>query len=392
MIKHYISLIIFFIYFTSVYSQDNSIFYTYSEINDTNINKLFLKIETTSFLKNNEYFDYIVKEWEIPVVNGWTGIGFIGKPLLEYQPTKTTVVQAGYFFEKFSGRNDFYKPIPLFRIKQKLSKTIELVMGQLYGNLEHRLTEPMYRFDRYYSDYVEYGIQFLYKNKYLENDLWLNWEKFIFYNDPFKEEFVLGNVACFKFDFNNSIGIRLPVHYSWTHAGGQIDRNDENRGSMMSLNNARLGFKVLYRLEKKYLKKITLGYSYYNYHASANPPEGEKFHQIFDNGYGHYIKSNIDFGKIKLMLGYWKGHDYIARRGEYIFESIYEYLPTDYIHEKELLTFKFVYDYKIKKDVIFSVRSDMYYRTDTKNLLFSYAFYFIYNDSFLLKKVNPLFK
>ncbi len=365
-----------------LFSQDNSMFYTRNEIRDSNENKLFLKIETTSFLKNNEYFD---------TLQGWTGIGFMLQPKLVYQPSATTMVEAGYFLEKFSGRSDFYKPIPLFRVRQKLTNSLELVFGQLYGNLEHGLGEPVFRFDRYYSDYVEYGIQFLFNNKYFTNDLWINWEKFIFYNDPFKEEFVLGNVSNFRYKINEKWKINVPFHYTWTHAGGQIDKHDENRESMMSLNNKMTGSELIFNPGSKFLKSIKMSYSYYHYSAGANPPEGQKNHQLFDKGYGHYLKTNIDFGSIKLMLGYWKAHNFIARRGEYIFQSIFEYLPDDYISNKTLYTLKFIYDKNIKDNIIFSIRSDVYYRPDKNNTIFSYAFYFVYNDRFLLKKVKPLY-
>ena len=364
-----------------LFSQDNSIFFTYTEIRDTNENKLYFGIETTSFLKNNEYFD---------TLQGWTGIGFMLQPKVVYQPSATTMVEAGYFLEKFSGRNNFYKPLPLFRVRQKLTNSLELVFGQLYGSLEHGLGEPVYRFDRYYSDNVEYGIQFLLRNKYFTGDLWINWEKFIFYNDPFKEEFVLANVSKFKYELNNKMKFSFPFHYTWTHAGGQIDRHDENRGSMMSLNNIMTGLKMTYKARSKYINSIDLSYSYYHYSAGANPPEGQKNHQLFDKGYGHYIKTNIDFGSVKLMLGYWKAHNFIARRGEYIFQSIFEYFPDDYISNKTLYTLKFIYDKKIKDNITFSIRSDIYYRPDKNNTIFSYAFYFVYNDRFLLKNVKPI--
>jgi len=374
----YIVTLLFFINITSVKAQDNSIFYTYSEIIDTNAKKLSLDIYSTSFLKNNEYFE---------VIRGWTGIGFFIKPKLVYQPTKTTQIQAGYFFEKYSGRSDFYKPLPLFRIRQKLSKSLEVVMGQLYGNLNHKLYEPMFLFDRYYSDNVEYGIQFLFKNKYIENDLWMNWEKFIFYDDPFKEEFVLGNRMCLKYDFTDRFNLRLPVHYTWTHAGGQIDKHDENRGSIMSLNNKMAGIKLTYRSKLQWLKSISIEYDNFDYKAGANPPEGEKFHQPFDKGYGHYIKSNIDLGRFKFMVGYWNAHNYISKRGENIFASAYDHFPEIQISDRELFNFKFIYDYEIKKGIVFSLRTDLYYRPLTKNMFYSYAFYFVYNDSFLLKRI-----
>ncbi len=376
--KIYIIALVFSFVNSALEAQNNSIFYTYNEIKDSNENKLSLDIYSTSFLKNNEYFE---------IIRGWTGIGFMIKPKLAYQPTKTTRIEAGYFIEKYSGRNDFYKPISLFRIRQKLSRSLEVVMGQLFGNLDHKLYEPMFLFDRYYSDNIEYGIQFLYNSKFFENDLWLNWEKFIFYDDPFKEEFVLGNRAKFMFNISDKFSINIPFHYTWTHAGGQIDKHDKNRGSIMSLNNKMTGLKLIYLPTISWFKKISLEYDYFDYKAGANPPQGEIFHQPFDKGYGHYLKSNLDFGSLKFMFGYWNAHNYIAKRGENIFASTYEHFPDIQINDRELYNFKFIYDYKIKKGITFSLRYDLYYRPITKNRFYSYSFYFVYNDSFLLKKL-----
>lgn len=371
---------LFFISFVGVlHSQDNSIFKTYSEIQDSNYNKLIFDFKSTSFLKNNEYFE---------IIRGWTGIGFILKPQLTYQPTKSTKIEAGYFLEKYSGRNDFYKPIPLFRIQQKLSKSLEVVMGHLYGNLNHNLSEPMFQFDRYYSNNVEYGIQFLFNNKYFESDLWMDWEKFIFYDDPFKEEFVLGNTSRLKYSINEEFKLSIPLHYTWTHAGGQIDLHDENRGPIMSLNNKMIGLSLNFEPKLPWLKGISLEYSYHDFKASANPPKGNKFHQLFDDGNGYSIKSNIDIGKFKIMLEYWNAHNFISKRGENIYASTFEHFPETFINDVELFNTKFVYNYNVSKNIVFSLRTDLYYRLSTKNLYYSYSFYFVYNDLFLIKKLK----
>jgi len=54
------------------------------------------------------------------------------------------------------------------------------------------MIEPMYGFDRYIEENVESGIQFLYHNSHYRGDLWLNWQKFIEFNDPQKEQFSVG--------------------------------------------------------------------------------------------------------------------------------------------------------------------------------------------------------
>ena len=88
MIKLSFTLLFIFALCEITFTQDNTIFFTHNEISDTNIHKLNFGIESTSFVKNNEYFDHL---------KGWTGIGFFIKPQIIYQATKTTEIQAGYF-------------------------------------------------------------------------------------------------------------------------------------------------------------------------------------------------------------------------------------------------------------------------------------------------------
>jgi hypothetical protein len=386
LIKYICILYIILIPVLNSFSQDNSIFLTHNEISDTNSQKLNFSFESTSFVKNNEYFDHL---------KGWTGIGFFIKPQLIYQPTKTTEIQAGYFLEKYSGLDKFNNAIPLLRIRQKLGNNWEMVLGHLYGNLEHKLSEPVYRFDRYYSDNVEYGMQFLFKNRFITNDFWANWEKFIFYNDPYREEFVLGNSFNAKFNLSPSFSLNLPFQFTWTHAGGQIYEHIPLRENIMSLYNSMAGIILRYNNEaspvkqksgKLYLKNISLEYNFNNYTAGANPPPGDEFHQPYGRGFGSYIRCNIDFNALKTMIGYWKSEKFIAPRGEEIFLSAFGNGNNSTIPKVELINFKIAYDRKISDMIFVSFRTDLYYNLQLKSLLYSYGIYFVYNDLFPIRR------
>ena len=61
--------------------------------------KLFLHIENKNFFKNNEYFNRLNE--------GYTLLGFVAQPSLVYSPGKTTRLEAGGSFLKYSGRSNF---------------------------------------------------------------------------------------------------------------------------------------------------------------------------------------------------------------------------------------------------------------------------------------------
>lgn len=389
MLKAFKSILVIMIILASYYtscSQDNSIFLTHNEISDTNTQKLNFSFESTSFVKNNEYFDHL---------KGWTGIGFFIKPQLIYQPAKTTEVQAGCFLEKYSGIDKFSSAAPLFRIRQKLGTKWEMVLGHLYGNLHHGLSEPMYRFDRYYSDNVEYGMQFLFKNKFITNDFWSNWEKYIFQNDPYREEFVMGNALNAEFNIPGAFVLKIPFHFTWTHAGGQIYEHKPLRENIMSLYNLMTGLSVRYspnpdqiqfNTNRLKFNNISFDYNYFKYIAGANPPPGDEFHQPYDDGHGTYFKMNADLGVVKTMLGYWRASHFIAPRGEEIFLSAFGNGNDNQVPEVELLNFKIAYDRGITDKIRLSFRTDLYYSLPLESVFYSYSIYFVYNDLFQIRR------
>ncbi|MEA1986719.1 MAG: hypothetical protein U9N76_04440, partial [Candidatus Marinimicrobia bacterium] len=141
---------------------------------DTCEKKIYLNFESTSFIKNNEYFHHFTK--------GYTGIGFFIKPTIEYYLTKNTKANLGIYLLKYSGVDNFTQSIPIFTIQHKLTKNTDLIFGNIYGTLNHKLEEPLFRFDTYYQNNIEYGLQLLHNSKYLQSDIWMNWDKFIFNN------------------------------------------------------------------------------------------------------------------------------------------------------------------------------------------------------------------
>ncbi len=385
-IENILLIMIILVSYNTSSAQDNTIFLTHNEISDTNTQKLNFGFESTSFVKNNEYFDHL---------KGWTGIGFFIKPQLIYQPSGSTEIQAGYFLEKYSGNDKFSSLVPLFRIRQKLGTKWEMVLGHLYGNLHHGLSEPMYRFDRYYSDNVEYGMQFMYNNKYLCNDFWANWEKFIFPNDPYREEFVIGNSLKAHIRLNDNFSAKIPLDLTWTHAGGQIYEHKPLRENIMSLYNLMTGISIRYspnpdqlQLNNNKVKfnHISFDYSYFKYIAGANPPPGDVFNQPYEDGQGSYFKMNADLGSVKTMVGYWRSRHFIAPRGEEIFLSAFAKGNDNLVPEVELLNFKIAYDRGITDEIRLSFRTDLYYSLTLESVFYSYSIYFVYNDLFKIRK------
>src|SRR5699024_2854200 len=108
-----------------------------------------------------------------PYTEGYTGIGFFVRPTLEYYFAPSTRVSAGVHLLKYSGESAFKQLIPIFTLHHEFNEQFAIVMGSLYGTLHHKLEQALMRYDLFYQDNIEYGLQFLYKPRWADMDMWL---------------------------------------------------------------------------------------------------------------------------------------------------------------------------------------------------------------------------
>ena len=60
-------------------------------------------------------------------------------------------------------------------------------MGNLNNNQNHRLPEPLREPELFLTEKPEAGFQAKYKNRLIDIDSWIDWQKFILPGDAFKE-------------------------------------------------------------------------------------------------------------------------------------------------------------------------------------------------------------
>ena len=255
---------------------------------------------------------------------------------------------------------------------------LDFVLGSLYGTINHKLIEPLFQFEKYYENNVENGLQFLYHNRYIESDLWVNWERFIFPNSPYKEEFTTGFSNTIKFTGEkNKWVVFIPVQVLIAHRGGQIDTSSVKLETLM---NAATGLNLGYKFNKGFIKYIGLENHYliYNDLAGNAPKLGE--------GYAIYSNLRLSSAKFHLVLGYFQGHNFVAPRGEPLFQSISQkdtaYVKTD----RQLITGKLGFDKEIFDGIKLGVRFESYYDIEAGNFDYSYSVNIVFNRDFLIGK------
>ena len=350
---------------------------SFSSINflhDSCEREISLRIESTSFIKNNEYFNDFSK--------GYTGLGFFLKPSIEYYFAKNTKATAGVYLLKYSGIDHFTQAIPLFSIQHKLTKNLELILGSLYGALNHQLEEPLYRFDRYYQDNIEYGMQFLYHTSRIESDLWLNWEKFIFTNSPYQEELVFGNTSKFIAYQSQKLRVELPIQFLISHKGGQIDSSPNPVASIV---NGMSGLNINYQINTE--KSLSFEPLFFLYHGWGLPESGINS-QPFKEGKGVYFKVHYNNKNFHSMLGYWSSNKFISPRGEYLFLSVSDWDENFSQEKRKLITAKMEWMHPITESVKIILKADAYYDVMNMDLSHALGLYFVIDESFFISKTK----
>ena len=342
-------------------------------LRDSSNHELYFRFENTEFIRNRELYSEFTE--------GFVNFGFMAKPSLEYYFTPNTRINVGVYVMKFSGRDNFTQAIPILSIQQRFLKNFSLVLGSIYSTNTHNLDEPIFKMDNYYLDNIEYGMQLLFNNRFLDADFWINWEQHILKNDPFQEKFQMGFSSKLKFG-NESFGLEIPLQLLTLHKGGQIDASDD---PAVSVFNASTGVNLIYNINKN--NSIRIEPSVYSYKALRMPTTGV-YENTYRNGEGYYIKLKYNNPYFRFVAGYWLGHKFIAPKGDFLFQSVSE-LDSDYKQEyRKLINLKFILNYPISKSINIQLRSDEYYDMHTSKMNHSYSLFFIINHSFFISKIK----
>lgn len=351
----------------------NDIYFSDTEISPADSNGLFFRFGNATFINNKEFFN--------PYQPGYTLTGYFIRPMLEYYPGPYTRLKAGVHILKYSGLDKYHQAIPVFTFHHRFSPGIHMVMGSLYGALNHDMIEPLFTFERVFTHHNESGLQFLIEQDFYKADVWLNWEKFIFTGSPFQEEFTAGfSSRIFAGDREARFRIELPLQLLATHKGGQIDASD---GSVQTLVNFAGGVHISHDIEHSFFKSA----GFRGYLAGFRDLSNNIRHH-YDKGWGFYPNIYLKSRWLEWGAGYWAGHKFVAPRGEPIFQSVSQVDPDFTSDRRELLTSKIIYNRKLIRGIDMGVRFELYYDLPAAQLDHTGGLHIIIDERFFIKKLQ----
>jgi hypothetical protein len=367
--KKYISIWCFFwVSFGAKAQLNNTNFETFSYIDSTNSKRFQFHFESFNFLKNNEYFNNIA--------DGYTLVGNQFLPKVSYQPSPHIIVETGVYAWKDFGNNVFSLVQPIFTIRVQKDSS-QFIFGNLTGNLNHRLIEPLFNFERVILNRQESGIQYTRRKKNTFFDTWLDWEKMIYKGSEFKEEIFAGVNWNKKIISNRNFNFSIPVQMTIKHRGGQIDKDTSQVTTNLNLV---LGIEAEWRT-KGLLQTIRTQNYWLSYRQNASS------YSFLPQGSSVYLNLTAETKIANFMISYWNTSGFNSDEGGDLYQSIGRVYRTPNIIEKErkLLIFRVMKDWKLLDNLLLSFRFEPYFDFINKKFEHSEGLYLMYRQSFKLK-------
>jgi hypothetical protein len=332
--------------------------------------RLSLNVFSNNYIKNNEYFGSFTE--------GITYFGSVFQPELKYDLTNQISLSAGWHFNYFFGQEKFNRSLPVIRVVYQPAPKIKILIGQLYGNVDHCLIEPIYSNDNYYAKKPEYGIQ-LRTGGRIKTDTWIDWEKFILPGDPEQEQIGGGTHIFSNFKLSNTLHLSVHLQAVIHHFGGQVDASDNY---LQTRANLAPGLELHFHAETSDLNIIGKAYVVQALDLSQTP-------QLpYLKGYGTYFTLTGLYKGFFAMAGYWNSEYYFAPMASTLFQSISDLNNWYYEDNRQLFLGKFGYNKSLTSNIKMGIRFETYYDLVKRRNDFSYGMNIQLNPEIFLKNIK----
>ena len=330
-------------------------------------NGWYAHLDVTTFLRDAEF--------SAPQTPGYTAVGFFAEPTVQRSIGTFGHATFGLHLASAAGYQGLHTWQPLVRIECTPNQNLRLVMGTLYGNLSHGLYEPMLDRERYIYAHQEEGVQLLAYIKSLRwcTDTWLHWENLLEPWQMDQERFTLATsnvitpIAYSSQDSSFRFQASIPFSFLGSHRGGQFSALDT---CIESLFTESLGLTLMFDCGSHSSPKlgevpagrrsVSISAPFFFY-QDISPVKC----QAYDNGYGFWPQMTVDYRTAGFHLlggaGYWLGHQYIAPRGGYLFQSVSWDDPDFRQPDRRMATARIALEYAFADDFRLGADAEAYY-------------------------------
>ncbi len=330
--------------------------------------KWSVAVDSKSFLHNREYFGTIE--------NGYTLFGQQLQLIAQYSPQPKLTIKAGIFGSKDFGNNKFTNLMPYYSVaynNTNVKNSSQFIFGNLNANLSHNLIEPLYAFENNISQTLENGIQYIFKNKNNNLDIWIDWQKMIYQKSNFQEEIWGGLSYEAKVFINPTVELSIPIQLSIKHNGGQINIGSEPVVNQMAF---ATGAKA------KLKQNTTIQY----YYVASKNDISPQISDFLKSGSGHYFQASTTLKNTFLALNYYKSLNFYHFNGSDVFQNSSKYDSNIYQNLKSILLFRINYEKQLVPKLWLSLRFEPYFDFTSRKFNHSQGLFFRYKEVFGIKK------
>jgi hypothetical protein len=348
--------------------QNNTRLETFQHLDSTKSKQFSFQFESFSFLKNNEYF--------LKVADGYTLFGNQFSPKFMYQPSPHVQIEAGVYAWKDFGNTAFTAIQPIFTVKIEKDSS-QFLFGNLEGQLNHHLIEPMMNFERVILNRQENGLQYTRRKQKVFFDSWIDWQRMIYKGSDFKEEIFAGFSWNKKLINRPNFSFSIPLQMTFKHRGGQTT-TDTNQ--VITNINTAIGIEAEWRF-KGFLQKIKTQNYWVGYRQNSN------YHPYFPDGSGVYFNLSAETKLINLMMSYWNSSGYLSDLGGDLYQSVGRTFRYGNAVERNrnLLIFRVMKDWKIIDNLFLTFRFEPYFDLNNHEFEHSESLFLTYRQGFRLR-------
>ncbi|MCT4613378.1 MAG: hypothetical protein N4A49_00725 [Marinifilaceae bacterium] len=307
-----------------------------SEKNNTKKDSsLYFELANRNFVKNNEF--------ESEHVEGYTLLGYNLNAAVKYIINNKISIKTGIALIKYSGIPDYSTQEPIFSAYYNPNKNASIILGTLDNSNNHGLKDYLFHSENLYTYNPENGIQVKINYHNWKLDTWVNWENFIFDNDPEQEMFTFGLNSNLRISGNDKNALSFPFQAIFKHRGGEIDLNEDK---IQTIINLYAGLNKKFPIAKNSLI-LSAGYLYYQ--DSSNQKEF-----IYDNGDGFDIAAKYSYLNSNIGLKYIYLHKFVAPQGNPLYQNVSYCDTTTCKAEREFLVVEYNYNKRLANGISFS--------------------------------------
>jgi hypothetical protein len=321
---------------------------------------VYMGIKNINFIKNNEYSS--------PIIEGYTLIGYFIQPSLIYLPSDKIKIRLGTHVLNYSGAEKANQFSLVFSTTYYFTKNSFLTLGTLDGSDRHLMLDPVFDRERLYTAYKEDGFQFVTHNKYIFNDTWLSWEKFITSGDTTMEVFTSGESFRYKFPkIADAVTVEVPVQLMLKHYGGQLSNYPQHVESFFNMATG-----VRFNIDIDGERLGTAGIEFIQLKNNQLKKNGGT---IINNGYASWLRFHYNYKALYFGSYYWKSHNFFAANGNPVYSSASTVKQDFVIPERKVFTNSLYLTFHPANSFEMYIGVDTYYDITREHMDFALAFH-----------------